>query len=229
MTPDPSNSPADLDRPIPVDAATMNRLASTGTRRLSPANCQIFQGTFSLLHCTVVGDQIYRGVFASLAFPVSQPDRFICLRYHDSDGKNKDIGVIEDLAVFDEPARQLIQQSLRKHYYEQRVLRVLKIQVRFGLLFIDVLTDRDSEPSSLSPAGGGKGEGISAGIGGRPEGKGSPGTRQQFTMRWQVDRAQDYGEHGKVLLDTFENRFVIHDLRQLPPRDRVRLQRYIYW
>jgi hypothetical protein len=197
----------------------MNRLASTGTRRLNPGNCQIFQGTFSLLHCTVVGDQIYRAVFASLAFPVSHPDRFICLRYHDSDGKNKDIGVIEDLSAFEPAAQKLILQSLRKHYYEQRVLRVLKIQVRFGLLFFDVLTDRDSEGHGATGRPG-------ASVQTDAHGKGS---RQQFTMRWQVDRAQDYGEQGKVLLDTFENRFVIPDLRELPTRDRVRLQRYIYW
>lgn len=186
--------------PIPaapvVSPATAARLASTGVRRLTPQNCQIFEGTYSLLHCTVVGDQIYRGVFASLAFPVSQPDRFICLRYHDSDGKNKEIGLIEDLSQFDEHARRLILQSLRKHYYEQRITRIHKISYKFGLLFVEVETERG---------------------------------RQQFTMRWQVDRAQDYGEHGKVLLDTFDNRFIIPDIRKLPSRDRVKLLRYIYW
>ena len=182
--------------PVMVDPATLARLAETGERRIVPGNCQIFEGTFSLLHCTVLNDQIYRGVFASLAFPVSHPDKFICLRYHDSDGKNKPIGLIEDLSVFDEASQALIRESLRKHYYEQRIERIIKVQFKFGLLFFDVQTGR------------------------------GPG---EFTMHWQYDRAQDYGEHGKVLLDTFENRFVIPDLRTLPPRDRVRFQRFIYW
>ena len=182
--------------PVTVSPATLIRLAETGARRLTPGNCQIFKGTYSLLHCTVMGDQIYRGVFASLAFPVSHPDRFICMRYHDSDGKNKEIGLIEDLSVFDEHARELIGESLRKHYYEQQVQRVFRVQFRYGLLFFDVQTGRG---------------------------------RETFTMRWQYDRGQDYGEHGKVLLDTFENRFIIPDVRELPARDRIRLQRFIYW
>ncbi|MDD4889078.1 MAG: DUF1854 domain-containing protein [Phycisphaerae bacterium] len=188
---EPSQTP-----PPVVTRETMARLSATGPRRLTPANCQIFEGTYSLLHCTVMGDQIYRGVFASLAFPVSQPDRFICLRYHGSDGKNKEIGLIEDLNVFDAAAQGLIRESLAKHYYEQRIKRIVKITFKFGLLFFEVETERG---------------------------------REQFTMAWQVDRAQDYGEGGKVLLDTFENRFIIPDVRELPARDRVRLQRFIYW
>ncbi len=173
------------DGPLPstVSPDTLARLAVTGARRLTPANCQIFEGTYSLLHCTVLDDQIYRGVFASLAFPVSHPDKFVCLRYHDSDGKNKEIGLIEDLSVFDPRAQELIRESLGKHYYEQQIERIHRVQFRYGLLFFDVQTRRG---------------------------------REQFTMRWQYDRAQDYGEHGKVLLDTFENRFIIPDERDLP-------------
>ncbi len=182
--------------PRDVSAETMGRLAEAGARRLGPDNCQIFQGTYSLLHCTVLNDQIYRGVFASLAFPVSHPDRYVCLRYHDSDGKNKEIGLIEDLSVFDPAARDLILESLRKHYYEQQVQRIQRVTFRFGLLFFEVMTGRG---------------------------------REQFTMRWQYDRAQDYGENGKVLLDTFDNRWIIPDVRALHTRDRMRLQRYIYW
>ncbi|MCG3181377.1 MAG: hypothetical protein BIFFINMI_03764 [Phycisphaerae bacterium] len=184
------------DDPHAVSAETQERLASTGVRRLTPANCQIFKGNYSLLHCTVLDDQIYRGVFASLAFPVSHPDRLISLRYHDSAGKTQEIGLIEDLNIFDADAQGLIRESLGKHYHEQTVERIARVQFRFGLLFFDVTTDRG---------------------------------REQFMMRWQADRAQDYGEHGKVLLDVFENRYVIPDVRKLPVRDRVRFQRFIYW
>jgi hypothetical protein len=48
-------------------------------------------------------------------------------------------------------------------------------------------------------------------------------------MRWQVDRTQDYGTHGKVLLDVYDSRYIIKDLRDLPNEDLERLTRYIYW
>jgi hypothetical protein len=169
---------------------------ATGVRRLTPANCEIFRGTFSLLHCTVLGDQIYRGVFASLCFPVKHPNRFISLRYHSSKGKAEEIGLIEDLTPFPDKARELVLDSLHKHYHEQFIERVDKVTFQFGLLHFDVQTGRGQE---------------------------------HFTMRWQTDRAQDYGDHGKVLLDSFENRYVITDVEQLPARDRARLRRYIYW
>ncbi|MBN1348512.1 DUF1854 domain-containing protein [candidate division KSB1 bacterium] len=53
--------------------------------------------------------------------------------------------------------------------------------------------------------------------------------RVEFNMRWQHDKALEYGKQGKVLLDTFENRYVIPKLEDLPQADRNRLLRYIYW
>ncbi len=52
---------------------------------------------------------------------------------------------------------------------------------------------------------------------------------QRFTLRWQADRAQDYGRSGKMLLDTDENRYLIPDVQKLPERERRLFQRYIYW
>jgi ATP-binding cassette, subfamily B, bacterial len=51
----------------------------------------------------------------------------------------------------------------------------------------------------------------------------------QFIMRWQGDKAQDYGVGGKMLLDTEENRYLIRDISALPQRDRSVFQRWIYW
>jgi ATP-binding cassette, subfamily B, bacterial len=51
----------------------------------------------------------------------------------------------------------------------------------------------------------------------------------QFIMRWQHDRAQDYGASGKMLLDTDENRYLIPDIQALPENERRLFQRYIYW
>jgi ABC-type multidrug transport system fused ATPase/permease subunit len=43
------------------------------------------------------------------------------------------------------------------------------------------------------------------------------------------DRTQDFGEQGKVLLDIYENRFVIPDVSSLRRAEREKLTRYIYW
>ncbi len=50
-----------------------------------------------------------------------------------------------------------------------------------------------------------------------------------FFMRWAQDRAVDFGQNGKVLIDVDDNRYLIPDLDQLSARERVDFQRYIYW
>jgi hypothetical protein len=39
----------------------------------------------------------------------------------------------------------------------------------------------------------------------------------------------DFGATGKMLIDTEENRWVIPRLDDLPPADRERFLRYVYW
>jgi hypothetical protein len=53
--------------------------------------------------------------------------------------------------------------------------------------------------------------------------------RREFQMRWRYDRTQDFGENGKVLLDVYENRYIIPDISALPKPDREALTRFIYW
>ena len=53
--------------------------------------------------------------------------------------------------------------------------------------------------------------------------------REQFIMRWRHDRAEDYSSNGKLLLDVSDNRYIVPDVAELPPADRRRLTKYIYW
>ncbi|MDA0989166.1 MAG: hypothetical protein O3A51_00250 [Verrucomicrobia bacterium] len=142
---------------------------STGVRRLVPVETELFGGEGSSLHCSVKGEPVYRGVFAIRLFPVRHPAHYISLRYTDSDDKDREIGVIEDLAVF-------------RHEY--------------GLLFFDVQTQSG---------------------------------RHVMTMPWRGDRAEEYGENGRVLLDALDNRYIIPDLAQLPAADRQHFTSFIYW
>jgi len=171
-------------------------LNTTTVRWLTPDSTHIFEGTYSLLHCTVKGAALYRGVFAVMMFPITYPDQFISLRFTDTEGKVREIGIIRDLRAFPQQAQQLVRASLKKQYHERFVTRVHGVKSRFGLLFFDVETQRG---------------------------------REQFVMPWRHDRAEDYSNTGKLLLDVFDNRYVIRDLSELPAADRRRLTSYVYW
>ncbi len=114
------------------------RLVKMGVRLLTPVNTTIFEGTFSLLHCAVKDDTLYRGVYAVLMFPIRHIDRYISLRYTDVDDKEKEIGIIEELGIFPAEAQQLVRNTLVKHYYEQILTRVYSVKNDYGLLFFDV-------------------------------------------------------------------------------------------
>jgi hypothetical protein len=168
----------------------------TRVRWLPPAVAHIFEGTYSLLHCTVKGDTLYRGVFAVRMFPVSYPDQFISLRHHDIEEKVREIGMIPDLNEYPEAAQRLVRASLDRHYYEQIISRIHEVRNEFGLLFFTVETQRG---------------------------------REEFIMPWRHDRAEDYSANGKLLLDVSDNRYIVPDVAALPPTDRRRLTKYIYW
>jgi ATP-binding cassette, subfamily B, bacterial len=52
---------------------------------------------------------------------------------------------------------------------------------------------------------------------------------ERFVMRWTQGQALEYGENGKLIIDTKENRYVVNDIDQLPAEDRERFLQYIYW
>ncbi len=170
-------------------------------RYLSSEQTEILWGFDELLYVVVKKgkgeeDELYRGVFAVLSFPVTFPNNFLSLRYYNQQGQELEVGIIRDPADFPAEARNLLARSLAGYYFEFEVERVLKIELKYNLLMFDVVTNHGP---------------------------------RQFEMRWEGERALDLGVHGKVLLDVFDCRYVIRDIRALPPADRELFTRYIYW
>lgn len=52
---------------------------------------------------------------------------------------------------------------------------------------------------------------------------------ENVLLRWSASQAIDYGEDGKLLIDTEENRYLIASVSGLPAADRERFEQYIYW
>ncbi len=182
-------------------AAQRARASEVGVKFLDPKTTRIFTGAHDLLHVQIeaedwTSERLFRGVFAAMAFPISCPDRYISLRYFELDGRDKEIGMIDDPKLFSEQAQELVRRSLARTYYELTVNRIFTVEFKYSLLFLVVETDQG---------------------------------RREFQMRWRYDRTQDFGENGKVLLDVYENRYIIPDVNALPKSDREALTRYIYW
>jgi ATP-binding cassette subfamily B protein len=53
--------------------------------------------------------------------------------------------------------------------------------------------------------------------------------RTQFSMRWTQSQATDFGESGKLLIDTEENRYLVRDVSQMNAAQAELFLQYIYW
>jgi hypothetical protein len=179
----------------------MKPLGIKNIRYLDHASTEILWGFDDFLYVVVKHangreDELYRGVFAVLCFPVSHPHRYVSLRYHDELGHEVEIGVILDPSTFPVEARRLLARSLAGYYFEFEIERVLQIRMKYHLLMFDVITNHGF---------------------------------RQFEMRWRGEFAYDLGEYGKALIDVFECRYIIRDVRKLPREDQALFTRYIYW
>jgi ATP-binding cassette subfamily B protein len=53
--------------------------------------------------------------------------------------------------------------------------------------------------------------------------------QEAFSMRWTQSQAIDFGEEGKLLIDTDDNRYLVRDLSDLPNADAEKFRQYVYW
>jgi ATP-binding cassette subfamily B protein len=53
--------------------------------------------------------------------------------------------------------------------------------------------------------------------------------RQRFVTRWTQGQAVEFGQRGKMIIDTEENRYAVPDVDALPRGDREKFLQYVYW
>ncbi|MEO8270322.1 MAG: DUF1854 domain-containing protein [Aureliella sp.] len=53
--------------------------------------------------------------------------------------------------------------------------------------------------------------------------------REKFAVRWTQSQAIDFGDDGKMLIDTEENRYLVRDVARLPKAQGEKFMQYVYW
>ena len=106
-------------------------------RFLEPSECHFSQteGGFLSLTC---GTEEYAVVYAYRSFPLSMGDKYLSIR----DEKDKEIGMIADLAAFPEQQAALVYDELERRYFTPLITRVSKMKEEFGFIYWEVETDR---------------------------------------------------------------------------------------
>ena len=83
--------------------------------------------------------KIYSRVYFHRAFPFSAPDEYISVR--ESEGKNKEIGMIRNLNELGE-TQKLVKKQLELRYFTPKITSVYKVKEEYGYSYWNTVTDR---------------------------------------------------------------------------------------
>ncbi|HHT91601.1 MAG: DUF1854 domain-containing protein [Bacillota bacterium] len=85
-----------------------------------------------------LGDTFFPKVDLHLAFPFSDPERFISVREPEGD----EIGLIRHIQELDPLSQEAVRKELRWRYYTPRIQRIISYKEEFGHTYWEVETDR---------------------------------------------------------------------------------------
>lgn len=97
-----------------------------------------FRTTAGGLVSLSIGDNFIPKVDLHMAFPFSDPNRFISVREPEGD----EIALIKDLNDLDPTSQQAIRDELSWRYYTPKIQRILSYKEEFGHTYWEVETDR---------------------------------------------------------------------------------------
>ena len=113
---------------------------------LTPQNAAFERSSGGLLSMTLTKDdgttESFERVIPVRAFPITDPDCYICIREPDTkhNGKGEEIGMIERLDAFDEQAQSLILEELDRRYFTPAIKKIHSLHEKYGYLYFDVTT-----------------------------------------------------------------------------------------
>jgi hypothetical protein len=113
---------------------------------LDPARVRFFRGPSNAARLVIEEhDRSYLKVTAARAFPISEPHRYIGFL----DGKDKDIGMIEDIRKLDPESKRIVEEELEKRYFMPVIRRIPSLKHEFDLTYFEVETDRGKRDFSV--------------------------------------------------------------------------------
>ena len=114
---------------------------------LTPKNAKFTASKGNLISLELTNDdgkiEFFERIVAIRAFPITDPDYYISIR--EPDGKNKEkgaeIGLIEDIHIFDAETVQLLNSELDRRYFTPKIQKVVSLKEKLGQNYWEVVTD----------------------------------------------------------------------------------------
>lgn len=131
-----------LDDTYAVKEGSLPPLGGHRVRWLDPGVCQIENDAHGALKVTAPGEKAHEGVFALRVMPVQHSERYISLRDYDDENREREIGIIRDLAPWPAAAQQAVRRALSRRYFVFEVKAVTHMSSFQNYLSVSLDTDR---------------------------------------------------------------------------------------
>ncbi len=108
------------------------------TRYLTKENASFQRTGGGFLSLTVDGES-YPRISVARMFPFREKERYLSIRTVNE--RSKEIGIVNDMADFDEETRKMLREQLNLRYFTPIITKVVSIRDEFGYSYWDVVTD----------------------------------------------------------------------------------------
>lgn len=109
-------------------------------RWFSQAEVRFFLGLHEILTVEIDGQE-FAGVYTVRSFPATHSEAYLSIRYSDSDGHDRELGMIRKLEEWPASTQELIRRSLNRRYLLHRVNGLVSVREDNG--FVNCSADTD--------------------------------------------------------------------------------------
>jgi len=102
------------------------------------------------LRVEIAGDRTVLSARVKLAFPLSEPERFVSIQ----DGDGKEVGLLRALEGLEPATRRLFDRQLDRRYFTPRIDRIEELRLEAGMWRFAVATQRGRTDSATEIAPG---------------------------------------------------------------------------
>lgn len=89
----------------------------------------------------IISGEEYQRVFLHRTFPFDMPWEYISV----TDPDHKELGIIYNIADFDDKSIELLKKELERKYYEPTIKSIIQVKERYGFSYWSVLIEDDKK------------------------------------------------------------------------------------
>ena len=123
---------------------TENLFGHRKSIELTPENARFYPSEGGLISLELTGEdgekEMFERVVVLRSFPITDPDEFLSVREPDIKERGEEIGIIENINIFDADTVKLLLSELDRRYFVPKIHRILSVKEKFESSYWEVKT-----------------------------------------------------------------------------------------